>query len=165
MPTTTPTTSRNVAAGRQRRTSTESIESKYRAAVEGVDPDFRRGESVYDHFYGDPEHKPNPNLGTIEKGPFYALKVVVGDLGTFDGITTDVVGHVLDAGGRPIDGLYAVGNDRASVMGGNYPGAGITLGPIMTFGYITGRHLAGIDPAVSQPAAVATPEAHDAVPA
>jgi hypothetical protein len=62
------------------------------------------------------------------------------------------VGRVLDASGRPIEGLYAVGNDRASVMGGNYPGAGITLGPIMTFGYITGRHLAGIEPArPSQP--------------
>ena len=69
----------------------------------------------------------------------------MGDLGTFDGITTNVSGEVLDAKGAPIAGLYAVGNDRASVMGGNYPGAGITLGPIMTFGYITGRHLAGVD--------------------
>jgi succinate dehydrogenase/fumarate reductase flavoprotein subunit len=65
----------------------------------------------------------------------------MGDLGTFDGIATDTRGRVLK-GSEPIAGLYAVGNDRASVMGGNYPGAGITLGPIMTFGYLTGLHLA-----------------------
>jgi len=69
----------------------------------------------------------------------------MGDLGTFDGIRTSVVGEVLDGERRAIPGLYAVGNDRASIMGGNYPGAGITLGPIMTFGYITGRHLAGVE--------------------
>jgi succinate dehydrogenase/fumarate reductase flavoprotein subunit len=66
----------------------------------------------------------------------------MGDLGTFDGLHTNVTGQVLDRQDQPIEGLYAVGNDRASIMGGNYPGAGITLGPIMTFGYITGRHLA-----------------------
>jgi predicted oxidoreductase len=73
----------------------------------------------------------------------------MGDLGTFDGLTTDTVGRVLGAGAHPIPGLYAVGNDRASIMGGNYPGAGITLGPIMTFGYITGRHLAGVEDAAT----------------
>ena len=78
----------------------------------------------------------------MAKGPFYAVKLVMGDLGTFDGLKTTVEGQVLDAAEQPIAGLYAVGNDRASIMGGNYPGAGITLGPIMTFGYITGRHLA-----------------------
>jgi predicted oxidoreductase len=70
---------------------------------------------------------------------------MMGDLGTFDGLSTDTVGQVLDAQSKPIPGLYAVGNDRASIMGGNYPGAGITLGPIMTFGYITGRHLADVE--------------------
>ena len=75
-------------------------------------------------------------------GPFYAVKLVMGDLGTFDGLKTTVEGQVLAADATPIPGLYAVGNDRASIMGGNYPGAGITLGPIMTFGFITGRHLA-----------------------
>lgn len=73
------------------------------------------------------------------------MKVIMGDLGTFDGLRTRVTGEVLAADGQVIDGLYAVGNDRASIMGGNYPGAGITLGPIMTFGYITGRHLAGVE--------------------
>ncbi|MCB1426732.1 MAG: FAD-binding protein, partial [Notoacmeibacter sp.] len=77
--------------------------------------------------------------------PFYALKIIMGDLGTFDGLRTTVTGQVLRADGSTIDGLYAVGNDRASIMGGNYPGAGITLGPAMTFGYITGRHLAGVE--------------------
>src|SRR6266481_8784387 len=81
----------------------------------------------------------------ISKAPYYALKVVMGDLGTFDGLTTDIVGRVLDGTFKPIPGLYAVGNDRASIMGGNYPGAGMTLGPIMTFGYVTGQHLAGRD--------------------
>jgi succinate dehydrogenase/fumarate reductase flavoprotein subunit len=71
------------------------------------------------------------------------VKVIMGDLGTFDGIRTTAVGEVLNDRGAVVPGLYAVGNDRASIMGGNYPGAGITLGPNMTFGYITGRHVAG----------------------
>ena len=83
-------------------------------------------------------------MAPIQTGPFYALKLVMGDLGSFDGLTTDTIGRVLDTQDQPIPGLYAVGNDRASMMGGNYPGAGITLGPIMTFGYIAGRHLAGM---------------------
>ncbi len=86
---------------------------------------------------------PNPCVAPIGKGPFYAVKVIMGDLGTFDGLETTVQGQVLDRQGTAIPGLYAVGNDRASIMGGTYPGAGITLGPAMTFGYITGRHLAG----------------------
>ena len=78
----------------------------------------------------------------MAKAPFYALKLVMGDLGSFDGLKTSVVGEVLRHDGSPVAGLYAVGNDRASIMGGNYPGAGITHGPNMTFGYITGHHLA-----------------------
>jgi len=111
-------------------------------AIKGEDNAFGRGSTAFNRFLGDPENKPNPNVAPIGKGPYYALKLFIGDLGTFDGLTTDTVGRVLDAGGKSIPGLYAVGNDRASIMGGNYPGAGITLGPIMTFGYITGRHLA-----------------------
>jgi succinate dehydrogenase/fumarate reductase flavoprotein subunit len=113
-------------------------------ATKGNDPQFGRGSSAFNRYLADPNHKPNPCVGPIERGPFYAVKLVMGDLGTFDGLKTDVVGHVLDARGEPIKSLFAVGNDRASVMGGSYPGAGITLGPIMTFGYITGRHLAGV---------------------
>ncbi|HEX3378976.1 MAG TPA: FAD-dependent oxidoreductase [Paraburkholderia sp.] len=124
----------------------EATVKRYNAdAVRGEDREFGRGTTSFNRYLGDPEHKPNPCVAPIGDGPYYALKVVMGDLGTFDGITTNVTGEVLDAKGAPIAGLYAVGNDRASVMGGNYPGAGITLGPIMTFGYITGRHLAGVD--------------------
>lgn len=81
-------------------------------------------------------------MAPVEHGPFYAVKLIMGDLGTFDGLATSVVGEVLRRDGTPIPGLYVVGNDRASIMGGNYPGAGITHGPNMTFGYITGNHLA-----------------------
>ena len=114
-------------------------------AVIGEDREFGRGSTAFNRFLGDPENKPNPNVAPIGNGPYYALKLVMGDLGTFDGLTTDTVGRVLGRDAEAIPGLYAVGNDRASIMGGNYPGAGITLGPIMTFGYITGRHLAGIE--------------------
>jgi succinate dehydrogenase/fumarate reductase flavoprotein subunit len=116
-----------------------------KGAVIGEDREFGRGSTAFNRFLGDPENKPNPNVAPIGKGPYYALKLMMGDLGTFDGLTTDTVGRVLGSDAKPIPGLYAVGNDRASIMGGNYPGAGITLGPIMTFGYITGRHLAGIE--------------------
>jgi succinate dehydrogenase/fumarate reductase flavoprotein subunit len=112
-------------------------------AARGEDPAFGRGTTAFNRFLGDADHKPNPNVAPIGAGPYYALKLIMGDLGTFDGLTTDTLGRVLDAGSSLIPGLYAVGNDRASVMGGNYPGAGITLGPIMTFGYVTGCHLAG----------------------
>jgi succinate dehydrogenase/fumarate reductase flavoprotein subunit len=111
-------------------------------AVDGDDPAFGRGRTSFNRYLADPNHKPNPCVGPIGKGPFYALKVVMGDLGTFDGIRTTVVGEVLREDGSTVPGLYAVGNDRASMMGGNYPGAGITLGPNMTFGYIAGRHIA-----------------------
>jgi succinate dehydrogenase/fumarate reductase flavoprotein subunit len=123
----------------------QTIRDYNKDAIKGEDNAFGRGSTAFNRFLGDPENKPNPNVGPIGKGPYYALKLFMGDLGTFDGLTTDTVGRVLGAGAKPIPGLYAVGNDRASIMGGNYPGAGITLGPIMTFGYITGRHLAGID--------------------
>lgn len=112
-------------------------------AARGEDTAFKRGSTAFNRYLGDAEHKPNPNVAPIGAGPYYALKIIMGDLGTFDGLTTDVVGRVVRRDGTAIEGLYAVGNDRASIMGGNYPGAGITLGPIMTFGYITGRHLAG----------------------
>ncbi|MBC8741767.1 FAD-dependent oxidoreductase [Paraburkholderia sp. UCT31] len=122
----------------------EATVKRYNAdAVRGEDREFGRGTTSFNRYLGDPEHQPNPCVAPIGDGPYYALKVVMGDLGTFDGISTNITGEVLDVKGAPIAGLYAVGNDRASVMGGNYPGAGITLGPIMTFGYITGRHLAG----------------------
>lgn len=113
-------------------------------AVHGEDRAFGRGSTSFNRYLADPEHKPNPCVAPIKQGPFYAIKVVMGDLGTFDGISTSVVGEVLYRDGTPIEGLYAVGNDRASIMGGNYPGAGITHGPNMTFGYVTANHIADV---------------------
>jgi 3-oxosteroid 1-dehydrogenase len=106
----------------------------------GSDADFRRGESVYDHFYGDPEHKPNPNLGTLEKSPFYALEVHPGAIGTKGGAKVNAHAQVLKVDGQPIAGLYAAGNVMAGVTGPGYPGAGATIGTAMTFGMIAGNH-------------------------
>ena len=111
-------------------------------AAKGEDPAFGRGSTSFNRYLADPDHQPNPCVAPVQQGPFYAVKVIMGDLGTFDGIKTSVVGEVLRRDGAPIDGLYAVGNDRASIMGGNYPGAGITHGPNMTFGYATAHHIA-----------------------
>ncbi len=113
------------------------------AAESGSDPDFGKGGTAYNRFYGDPEIMPNPCVAPIVAPPFYAVKVLVGDLGTYAGIATNGNAQVLDENKRPIPGLYAAGNDALSIMGGNYPGPGITLGPAMTFGWIAGRHLAG----------------------
>ncbi|WP_421028628.1 FAD-dependent oxidoreductase [Paraburkholderia sp. A1RO-5L] len=111
-------------------------------ATRGEDPAFHRGSTSFNRYLADPDNKPNPCVAPIATGPFYAVKVVMGDLGTFDGLRTSVTGEVLRADGSEIEGLYAVGNDRRSVMGGNYPGAGITHGPNMTFGYVTGNAIA-----------------------
>ncbi|ADI90633.1 FAD-dependent oxidoreductase [Acinetobacter oleivorans] len=122
----------------------KTVQRYNEGAVKGQDPEFHRGSTSFNRYLADPDHKPNPCVAPIEQGPFYAVKVFMGDLGTFDGIRTAVTGEVLNQFHQPIQGLYAVGNDRASIMGGNYPGAGITLGPIMTFGYITGSHIADL---------------------
>jgi succinate dehydrogenase/fumarate reductase flavoprotein subunit len=117
-----------------------------KGAASGVDTQFGRGTTSFNRYLADPEHKPNPCVAPVKTGPFYALKIYMGDLGTFDGIRTNPAGQVLDSNHAPIPGLWAVGNDRASVMGGNYPGAGITLGPNMTSGYVTGFYIAGLVP-------------------
>lgn len=111
----------------------------------GEDRAFGKGSTAYNRFNGDPEFQPNPCLAPIATGPFYAVEVVVGDLGTFAGLRADQHSRVIDDHGRPIPGLYAAGNDMASIMGGNYPGGGITLGPALTFGYIAAKHLAERD--------------------
>jgi succinate dehydrogenase/fumarate reductase flavoprotein subunit len=113
-------------------------------AVTGQDLQYGRGATAFNRYLADPEQKPNPCVAPVLKGPFYAVKVVMGDLGTFDGIQTSVVGEVKKSDGAVIPGLYAVGNDRASIMGGKYPAAGITHGPNMTFGYVTANHLADL---------------------
>jgi succinate dehydrogenase/fumarate reductase flavoprotein subunit len=112
-------------------------------AREGSDPEFHKGTNAYNRSLGDLSHQPNACLAPLETGPFYAVKIVIGDLGTFAGLRCDEYSRVLDEAGAPIPGLYAAGNDAASIMGGNYPGGGITLGPAVTFGYIAARHLAG----------------------
>jgi succinate dehydrogenase/fumarate reductase flavoprotein subunit len=111
-------------------------------AARGEDRQFHRGSTAYNRYLGDPDHQPNACIGPIRKTPFYAVKTYIGDLGTFAGIKTDAHARALDNNGAVIPGLYVAGNDMASMMGGNYPGGGITLGPAMTFGYIAGKHLA-----------------------
>jgi succinate dehydrogenase/fumarate reductase flavoprotein subunit len=125
------------------KTFVETLKRYNEGAKSGSDPDFGKGSTAYNRFYGDPEIRPNPCVAPIVAPPFYAVKVLVGDLGTYAGIATNRHAQALDADKRPIPGLYAVGNDALSIMGGNYPGPGITLGPAMTFGWIAGRHLAG----------------------
>lgn len=121
-----------------------------RHAARGEDPDFGRGASPYNRAQGEPRHGPNPSLGELAHGPFYAIKLVPGSLGTFAGLRTDACARVLDQDERPIAGLFAVGNDMASVMDGHYPSGGITLGPGMTFGYLAGLALAGKSRSASQ---------------
>lgn len=111
-------------------------------AVEGVDQDFNRGLSPYDQFFGDPKCTPNQNLGPIAKPPFYAAKLVPGDLGTKGGVLTDAHARALKEDGSVIEGLYAVGNSSASVMGTEYIGAGSTLGPALAFAYVAADHIA-----------------------
>jgi 3-oxosteroid 1-dehydrogenase len=108
----------------------------------GVDGDFGRGNSAYDRYYGDPTVHPNPNLGPIEKGPFTAYRVVIGDLGTKGGVVTDADARALREDGSVIEGLYAAGNCSASVMGRTYPGPGSTIGPAAVFGLRGARHMA-----------------------
>ncbi|MEO5794288.1 MAG: FAD-dependent oxidoreductase [Rhodoferax sp.] len=115
-------------------------------ALTGVDADFGKGETPYNQVQGDAASGyPNPCMAPLERGPFYAVKVVPGSLGTFAGLRTNASAQVLDAQHQPIPGLYAGGNDMHSVMGGTYPSGGITLGPAMTFGFIAAHHAAGKD--------------------
>lgn len=114
----------------------ETVESYNRGAADGNDPDFGKGESSYNQSMGDATHRPNPCLASMTEAPFYAVKLMTGDLGSARGIRTDSRARALDAADRPIAGLYAVGNDMNSIMNGTYPGPGITLGPALTFGYI-----------------------------
>jgi succinate dehydrogenase/fumarate reductase flavoprotein subunit len=110
-------------------------------ARRGADPLFRRGESAYNRYQGDPTVGPNPCLAPLSKPPFYAVELFPGDLGTFLGICTDADARVLSESGQTLSGLYAAGNDMASIFGGDYPGAGITLGPAMTFAYRAIMHM------------------------
>lgn len=108
-------------------------------ATDGQDPDFNRGTATYDKLYGDPSVVPNPCLAPIARAPFYALPMYPGDIGTNGGLCTDARARVVSEQGVPIAGLYAIGNNAASAMGESYPGAGVTIGPALTFGYLAVR--------------------------
>ncbi|GBG40185.1 3-ketosteroid-delta-1-dehydrogenase [Mycobacterium montefiorense] len=110
-------------------------------ARQGHDDDFNRGDSVYDNYYGDPT-LPNPNLYPLGDPPYYAFRIVLGDLGTSGGLLTDEYARVVRPDGTVVPGLYAVGNTSAPVMGRSYAGAGATIGPAMTFGFVAAKHLA-----------------------
>lgn len=109
----------------------------------GKDLDFNRGGRGYDNWFGDPTHKPNPNLGKIEKPPFYAMELIPGDVGTSGGIVTDEYARALRPDGSVIPGLYATGNSTASVMGRCYPAAGASIGASFIFAWIAAHHATG----------------------
>lgn len=123
-----------------------TVERWNRFVAQGKDEDFGRGDRAYDNcgFVGDP-YSDASSLGTIERAPFYAVPVVPGDVSTYGGVVIDAKGRVLRADGTPIEGLYATGVTAASVMGNVYGGAGSSIGPAMTFGYIAAKHAAGLD--------------------
>ena len=127
-------------------------------AANGRDEDFQRGESAFDRFSGDPAVAPNPCLAPLDRPPFYAMKLYPGDLGTKGGLLTNEFAQVMDTKGAPMPGLYAAGNASASVMGNFYPGAGGTIGPAMTFGYVAARHAAGRTATSTPPVQAQTPQ-------
>ena len=119
----------------------ETVATMNAFAAGGVDTEFHRGVTVYERANGDPAAgTKNPTLGPIGTAPFYAVRLWPGDIGAAMGLVTDTDARVLRDDGSPIPGLYAVGNDAQSIMGGVYPGPGITIGPAITFGYIAARH-------------------------
>jgi len=123
-------------------------------AQDGKDRDFGKGETPYNRIQGDAIRAArhglrNPCMGPITQGPFYAVKVVMGSLGTFAGLRVNDHAQVIDAHGQAIAGLYAGGNDLSSMMGGHYPAGGITLGPAMTFGFVAAHHAAGREPSAT----------------
>ncbi|WP_030169852.1 FAD-binding protein [Spirillospora albida] len=121
----------------------DTVEKFNGYARAGEDPEFGRGESAYDRYYGDPNLK-NPCMDVLDSAPYYAFKLEVGDLGTKGGLVCDEHSRVLRGDGSVIDGLYATGNTSASVMGNEYAGPGATIGPSIVFGYIAARHAAGL---------------------
>jgi 3-oxosteroid 1-dehydrogenase len=114
------------------------------SARAGSDPDFHRGEGGFDRYYGDDKVKPNPCLAPLATPPFYGIIAYPGEFGTKGGLKTDIRARVLREDGSVIEGLYAIGNCSASVMGPTYPGAGGTIAPAMTFGFIAAKDVAGV---------------------
>ena len=123
-----------------------SVQQNNRNAETGVDPDFHRGETAYQQNLGDPAWTgKNPNIGPLQTAPFYAVRLYPGDIGASTGFATNEHAQVLGADGQVIGGLYAVGNDMHSIMGGTYPAPGITIGPGLVFARIAARHALGLD--------------------
>lgn len=120
----------------------ETVERFNRHARLGEDPDFARGATTSNHVLGDSAHRPNPCLGPLERGPFYALALHPGINGTHAGLRTDVTGRVLRADGAAFENLYACGNDMSSLMADRYPGPGITIGPAIAFAHAIAEDLA-----------------------
>jgi Succinate dehydrogenase/fumarate reductase, flavoprotein subunit len=120
----------------------DSVARMNRYAETGVDEDFQRGTTVYQRVNGDPSHGPNPTLGKLETPPFYAVQLWPCDIGSAMGLVGDENARLLRRDGSVIEGLYACGNDLQSIMGGVYPGPGITIGPAIVFGAIAARHAA-----------------------
>lgn len=115
------------------------------SASAGQDSDFGRGRSAYDRYYGDPTVAPNPNLRPLRRGPFYAVKMALSDLGTCGGLTADGRARVLREDGTAIPGLYAIGNTAANAFGTTYPGAGATIAQGLVYGFIAAHDAAGRD--------------------
>lgn len=116
-------------------------------AAEGIDPDFHKGDRMYDRYYADPRVKPNPCVAPLDKPPYYAVALYPGDVGTCGGLVTDECARVIDTSGQVMDGLYATGNCTASVMGRTYPGAGASIGASFAFGWIAAHEMirAGVE--------------------
>lgn len=121
-------------------------------ARRGEDPEFHRGETPFNRYGGDPDHKPNPSLAPIQKGPFYAVHVRQGSFGTFGGLRADAKARLLDEQNRPVPGVHVVGVDQKNLFGGYYPAGGVNIGPAMTFGYIAAKELAATEPVPAEPA-------------
>lgn len=128
----------------------DSVARMNRYAETGVDNDFKRGTTVYERANGDPAHGPNPTLGKLETGPFYAVKLWPGDIGSSMGLAGDEHARLIRRDGSVIEGLYACGNDLQSIMGGVYPGPGITVGPAIVFGAIAARDAAARSRRISE---------------
>jgi 3-oxosteroid 1-dehydrogenase len=121
-----------------------TVERFNQQAKVGKDPEFQRGARAYDCYYGDTSNKPNPSLGALERGPFYAVQLYPGDVGTFGGLLTDEHAAVIGTNGQIIPGLYATGNCTASVMGRTYPGAGASIAASFVYGFIAAKHALNI---------------------
>ena len=120
----------------------QTVTEYNRHAAKGEDPEFSKGKSVYGHYLGDMSNPLNPNVAPLAEGPFYAVWMYAGDIGSFAGLKTDQHARVIRKDGTAIPGLFAVGNDMASVFRGRYPGGGALIGPAMTFGFTAARFIA-----------------------